>query len=470
VDSPQRQIGRYVLCEAIASGGMATVYVGRLVGTAGFSRTVAIKRLHAHLAENPGSSSVLIDEARLGGRIRHPNVVSTLDVMADSDELFVVMDYVHGSSLAMLAAACAKASERVPIAVSAAIIAGVLHGLHAAHETKGSAGEPLGLVHRDVSPQNILVGVDGVPRIADFGIAKAKGRAQATTQEGAVKGKLGYMSIEQLSGSVVDRRADIYAAGVVLWELLTGRHLFVGEHYSDTVRRVLAGRVETPASVTPDVPAALDEIVMRALDGDPSRRFDTARQMAVAIENATRLATASEIGEWVEMTAGPDLARRAALVRAIETSAPDRAVPSSELPTQTVATARPRTDGAASPRATGAVVLAAAAAAIALATIAAVVSRRTTSRPSGPPVADAPVVAPAPSTSDKAQSPLTGAPESAPTASQATSPTTAPRAPRIARPGRRADPHPASAKAACNPPYTIDSAGVRHYKPECPLE
>ena len=224
-----RIAGRYVLCDEIAHGGMATVYVGRLVGSAGFARTVAIKRLHAAYARDPDFVSMFVDEARLAARIHHPNVVSTLDVVALEGELFLVMEYIQGESLARLERLASDRGDRIPEAMAASMIAGILHGLHAAHEARDERGEPLGIVHRDVSPQNVLVGVDGVARVLDFGIAKAAGRIQ-TTRDGQLKGKLAYMSPEQLRGEVT-RTTDVYAAGVVLWEALTGRQLFVGENF-----------------------------------------------------------------------------------------------------------------------------------------------------------------------------------------------------------------------------------------------
>jgi serine/threonine-protein kinase len=172
---------------------MATVHFGRLLGVVGFSKTVAIKRLHPHLARDPEFVSMFLDEARLAARVRHPNVVSTLDVVALEGELFLVMEYIQGESLRQLGRSASEASTRIPPPIAATILVGVLHGLHAAHDAVNERGEPLGIVHRDVSPQNILVGIDGVPRVFDFGVAKAAGRLQST-HEGQLKGKLAYMS------------------------------------------------------------------------------------------------------------------------------------------------------------------------------------------------------------------------------------------------------------------------------------
>ena len=183
-----RIIGRYVLYDEMAAGGMATVHYGRLLGPVGFSRTVAIKRLRPQFARDQEFVAMFVDEARLAARIRHPNVVPTLDVVATDGELYLVMDYVQGESLSRLLRA-SRAKGSIPTDVVSAIFCGALHGLHAAHEATDEHGKPLGLVHRDVSPQNILVGVEGIPRVLDFGVAMAAGRAQATGQ-GRIKGKL----------------------------------------------------------------------------------------------------------------------------------------------------------------------------------------------------------------------------------------------------------------------------------------
>ncbi|MCL2447368.1 MAG: serine/threonine protein kinase, partial [Polyangiaceae bacterium] len=201
---------------------------GRLMGSGGFARTVAIKQLHPQFAKDPEFVAMFLDEARLVARIRHPNVVPTLDVVAASSELFHVMEYVQGESLSRLARALRAREERVPLPIVVRIMNDVLQGLHAAHEARDERGVPLHIVHRDVTPQNILVGADGVARLLDFGVAKAAGRAQ-TTQDGQIKGKLAYMAPEQLMSAGVTRETDLYAASVVLWEMLAGERLFTGE-------------------------------------------------------------------------------------------------------------------------------------------------------------------------------------------------------------------------------------------------
>jgi eukaryotic-like serine/threonine-protein kinase len=225
-----KPLGRYVLFDAIARGGMATVHFARLSGPVGFSRTVAIKRLHANFATDPEFVAMFLDEARLAARIRHPNVVPTLDVVASGGEVFIVLEYVSGEALVKLWRGHNARGEIIPVPISLAIMANALQGLHAAHEVRDEQGHPLGIVHRDVSPQNIIVGTDGVARVLDFGVAKAAGRLQETGDSGALKGKIAYMAPEQITGGAVSRQTDVYAASVVLWELLTGRRLVDGEN------------------------------------------------------------------------------------------------------------------------------------------------------------------------------------------------------------------------------------------------
>jgi serine/threonine-protein kinase len=307
---PTLRVGRYALFGEIASGGMATVYFGRLIGEAGFSRTVAIKRLHPQLAKDPDLAAMLADEARLAGRIHHPNVVPTLDVVSTDGELFLVLEYVHGESLSRLARATFAQETPIPQAIVAAIICGALHGLHAAHEAVDENGASLHIVHRDVSPQNIIVGEDGTPRVLDFGVAKAVGRSHVT-RDGSVKGKLAYMPPEQLRAGAIDRRADIYAAGVVLWELFTGTRLFAAENEGATVERILHGVVDPPSARAPELPRAVDAVVMRALSRNATERFGTARQMALELEEATGgIASPAQVGEWVRGLAGDALAAR----------------------------------------------------------------------------------------------------------------------------------------------------------------
>jgi serine/threonine protein kinase len=311
-------IGRYALHGEIASGGMAVVHFGKLLGPVGFSRPVAIKRLHPQLAREPSVRAMFIDEARLASRIRHPNVVPTLDVVADGGDLLLVMEYVHGEALQPLLRAMRARRERVPLRITLTVMTAMLHGLHAAHEATTETGHPLNVVHRDVSPQNVMVGVDGVARVLDFGIARAAVRLE-NTREGIVKGKLAYMAPEQLGGALVDRRADVYSAAVVLWEMIAGRRLFVREDGGSVmVDKLLRGTIEPPSAHAPRTPRLLDAIVLHGLARRAEQRFATAREMALALERLGDLAPASEVGAWVEELAAPSLAGRSVRLKQLE--------------------------------------------------------------------------------------------------------------------------------------------------------
>jgi len=316
-DEGTRILDRYVLYKSIAAGGMATVHLGRTIGAAGFTRVVGIKRLHPHLAQDPEFVSMLLDEARLAARIRHPNIVQTIDVAATQGELFVIMEYVHGESLARLIRAAADAKEDVPLGVAVTIAAGILHGLHAAHEAKTEHGQPLEIVHRDVSPQNVMVGADGIARVLDFGVAKAAVRIQ-TTREGQLKGKIAYMAPEQLRRATVDRRTDVYAASVVIWEMCAGRRLFKADDEAGVVEQILVGMVDPPSKYAPSLPERIDQIILRGLDPDPQKRFQTAEDMALELEAVAPPARSSEVGAWVARMAGEKLRLRSDEVSKIE--------------------------------------------------------------------------------------------------------------------------------------------------------
>lgn len=303
------KVGRYLLGGKIASGGMAAVHLGRLEGAVGFRRLVAIKRLHPPYVRDPNFVAMLADEARLAAHVHHRNVVGVLDVVSEDGELALVMEYVRGESLSTL---LDLAQTRVSYELAAAITRDVLHGLQAVHEARDDQGTPLGIVHRDVSPHNVLIGADGTARVSDFGIAKAVSRFQ-TTRAGQIKGKPRYMAPEQLRGQPVQPAADLYATGVVLWELLVGEPLFDARDDAQIYGLVLEGRIHAPRRLVADIPPELDALVMRALARDPAERFASARDMAAALERAIRPASSDEVGAWVRELVGEQLERRAQL-------------------------------------------------------------------------------------------------------------------------------------------------------------
>jgi hypothetical protein len=319
-DPAPRKLGRYTLGGLVATGGMAEVHLGQVRGAIGFSRTVAIKRMHAHLASDPDFASMFADEARLAARVRHPNVVATLDVVLEGTNLCIVMEYIEGVTLAQLLKLGIEQGERMPAPVAIAILRDALEGLHSAHQAVDADGRPLGIVHRDVSPQNVIVGVDGISRVLDFGIAKANIRLHQTREGSGLKGKLAYMAPEQLEGAPVVRQSDVFAASIVLWEALTSQRAYGGAlSEGEMVTKILRGPPPPPSTVCAELGTAYDEVLMRGLARAPAERFDSARQMAAALTAAAEPASAAEVGAWVERIARAPLADRAQRVRQLET-------------------------------------------------------------------------------------------------------------------------------------------------------
>ena len=281
--------GRYEIIRVIASGGMAQVCLGRALGAGGFERLVAIKAMHAHLAAEPDFVDMFLDEARLAARIRHPNVVATLDVQQDEEGLFLVMEYVEGPSLQSVLRPLRRARRVFPLDLALRIFLDALAGLHAAHQLTGAEGEPLNLVHRDVSPHNILVGVDGVTRITDFGVAHAESRL-ATTRGAEVKGKLAYMAQEQIQRAPIDGRTDVYAAGAVLWEMLAGQRLVRGDNDGQLMSQILKAERRSVRELNPEVPEEIEAVCQRALLPGPDDRHATAAAFGEALEAAAKAA------------------------------------------------------------------------------------------------------------------------------------------------------------------------------------
>jgi len=301
-----RRLGRYVLCYELAAGGMATVYLGRAEGTGGFDRLVALKVIHPHLAKEKDFVEMFLDEARLAARVVHPNVCSVFDYGSEDGTYFLAMDYLVGENAGRVMRAAGKrrdvaARPELPL-LFARIIADACEGLHAAHEARADDGTPLGLVHRDVTPHNLFVGYDGSVRVVDFGVAKASSSTHRTTA-GTLKGKFPYMSPEQVQQQPLDRRSDVWSLGVCLHEMLTRRRLFTAEGEFQTLRAVLEREVPVPSSLEPNVPAALDAVVMKALQRDPALRYGSAREMGRALSSAIATsggAGAADLAELME--------------------------------------------------------------------------------------------------------------------------------------------------------------------------
>jgi serine/threonine-protein kinase len=350
--SEPERIGEYVLFPPFATGGAASVHLGRLVRGVGFERLVVVKRLHARLAAEAGAAERLLREARVSSRVRSPYVVPTLDVLHTEGELCLVMEFVLGVTLGRLLELAATQNKRLEPGVVVTLVGQVLRGLHAAHEATGEDGTPLELVHRDVSPQNVLVGVDGLTRILDFGIAKALGH-KSLTASSEIRGTLAYMAPEQLrSGLPVTRQADIHAVGVLLWEALTGARLRPMTDVESLVA-ALAHEPAAPSARRPGLPPGLDAVVLRALRREPSERFPTAQAMLAELESTIRPASTDELVGALESIAYDELERLRELVarceRSIATSAPPPAAltpPPPALPPTVVET---RTSGSVLP-------------------------------------------------------------------------------------------------------------------------
>ena len=326
-----RRLGRCVLGSEIARGGMATVHIGRWHGAGGFAKTVAVKRLHPQYAGDPAFVNMLLDEARVVSRIRHPNVTSTIDMLDSEGELFIVMDYVHGVTLAHLLRQLKRKKERLPVRIAMRIVNGVLHGLHAAHEATDEAGTRLELIHRDVSPENVIVGVDGYARLIDFGIARALNR-HSHSQDGQLKGKLRYLSPEQVMGDDLDGKSDVFSAAIVLWEALAGRGLYRGDNAGAIAFQIATQKPKSPSELRPDVSPALDRIVLKGLEAKREDRWESAADMAEALEDLGGMASFREIGEWVQKVGERHLTRMNALVTEVENMPDQVATESLSMP------------------------------------------------------------------------------------------------------------------------------------------
>ncbi|HEY8086487.1 MAG TPA: serine/threonine-protein kinase, partial [Polyangiaceae bacterium] len=284
------RLDRYELLCPIASGGMATVWLARLRGKRGFEKLFAVKTIRTELLDDPRFQEMFLDEARIASGIQHPNVAQILDLGEERETLFIVMEWVDGDSLAKIRKLVAKRGHKLPVGIVLRLLADACAGLHAAHELHDDQGQPLEIVHRDVSPQNLLVATTGAVKVIDFGIAKAHNRKQGETRTGVVKGKIQYMAPEQVKkGRTVDRRADVWSLGVCLHELVTGKLPYDGDDDIEVINKLLSD--EAP-KLAEGIPEPVERVLERCLVLDTDIRFPTAAGMQRAIEGAMK-----ELGE-----------------------------------------------------------------------------------------------------------------------------------------------------------------------------
>ncbi|MGH7436260.1 MAG: serine/threonine protein kinase, partial [Polyangiaceae bacterium] len=284
--SATRQRARpFLVITELGEGGMARVHLAAAQGPGGVKKLVVLKALRAHLASEPACVEMFLHEARLATRLNHPNVVQTFEVTQSEGRQVIVMEYLDGQALSQLSARARQRAQR-PLPLYLHVLCGALAGLHYAHELKDYDGTSLGLVHRDVSPQNIFVTYDGQVKLLDFGIAKAAVNAASHTETGVLKGKVRYMAPEQIVGDRLDRRADIFAVGAVLWEILAGERIWLGVPDMVLMQRVTSGDIPSPRTLNPDVPEPLERICLKALSLKPEDRFATAEELQVELEQA----------------------------------------------------------------------------------------------------------------------------------------------------------------------------------------
>lgn len=321
-----RRLGRYILRYRIAQGGMASVYLAQLSGSAGFEKWIAVKTIHPHIATSTRFVNMFLDEARLASQLDHPNLCSVFDFGEDRSTWFIAMEYLHGETFGVVARTGWSTAQPPPYVMVARILADAARGLHAAHELRLASGENAGVVHRDVSPENIFVTYAGPTKIVDFGVARWKSQSQDRTVVGELKGKIAYMCPEQLREEPIDRRADIWSLGVVLWEVTVGRRLFRRKTDAASVYAVLNDHVPRPTRFRPDYPPALAAIVAKALERDRTRRYPTALDFARALEqwlaSTGKPAGTGEVSEYMHALFAEQIAMRERLLRTTYLEAP----------------------------------------------------------------------------------------------------------------------------------------------------
>ena len=300
------RLGRYVIGPRLARGGMAELYAARATGVGAFGKLVALKLVLPHLKDDPAFTEMFMREAKTAAALDHPNIVSVFDLGFSQGEYFIAMEHVHGRDLrAIMSDTADDDAPSLPIPIALGIVANLAAALHHAHDATGADGKPLGLVHRDVSPANVLVRYDGLVKLTDFGIAKAAAGTNAT-RTGTIKGKRGYMSPEQCLGRPIDRRSDVFNLGILLYELTTGHRLFVADSEFTVLNQIIHGTFTPPRQVVPGYPRALERIVLKALAVEPGARYPSAASLAEDLRllppHLRPQADESEIGGWMHAT------------------------------------------------------------------------------------------------------------------------------------------------------------------------
>ena len=305
VGAPVMAVSKYKLSRRVATGGMAEVLLAVQQGMGGFEKLVVIKRILPHLAQDGHFVQMFLDEARLAASLRHPNIVEIFDVHRDEQSFFIVMEYISGEDLRHLIKRFKRRRQVPPVPMVCRIIADAAAGLEAAHRAMDAEGQPLGIVHRDVSPGNIITSYDGATKVVDFGVAKANIHG-TYTQPGTLKGKFAYLSPEQIQHQDLDHRSDVFSLGIVLWELLTTAKLFSGPSEAAVIRDVMEKRVDMPSLHNPEVTRDLDAVVMSALVRDPLQRTQSAGELRRQLEEVLRMAGQSvsphRVAEWMQAT------------------------------------------------------------------------------------------------------------------------------------------------------------------------
>jgi len=315
------KVGRYEVIQHLATGGMAQIYLARQSGLGAFERHVVLKTILRERASDQRFVTMFLDEAKLAATLNHQNIAQVYEVDQADGAYFMAMEYVHGENARAILETTIRRGWTIPLELAVMIVSGAAAGLHHAHERRGKGGQPLNIVHRDVSPANIMVGYDGSVKVLDFGIAKAEERATKTVG-GTIKGKYGYMSPEQCKGKPLDRRSDIFALGICLYELTTLRRAFKGNDDFETMKRIVSGDVMLPSVAVPGYPRELEAIVLTAMANDPNARFQSGQEMIEALDafavRAKLTGSNTAMGRfmtqlfgskkepWVETAASPD--------------------------------------------------------------------------------------------------------------------------------------------------------------------